>query len=99
MQEYEELKNRVERSGLTLSAYVRQKTTGVRPERKKAKRPTARQQLAGRYLAQLGKIGSNLNQLARAANMGIAGAPEMEATLQEIDALGKALRLILRGDA
>ncbi len=93
LREYEELKSRVERSGLTLSAYVREKTSGIKPRR----RTTPDQRLAVRYLAELGKIGSNLNQLARCANMNQAGAQEIEAARQEIAALGKQLRSILRG--
>jgi hypothetical protein len=99
MQEYEELKRRVERSGLTLSAYIRQASTGIAQKGKTAKAVTARQKLAGRYLAELGKIGSNLNQLARAANMNQAGAREFEAALKEANAFNKLLRLIVRGDA
>jgi len=50
-------------------------------------------------LAQLGKIGSNVNQLARATNAGrtVPDAAILSA-LQEIERCGEALRASLRGD-
>lgn len=50
-------------------------------------------------LAQLGKIGSNVNQLARASNAGrtVPDAAFLMA-LQEVEHCGAALRAALRGD-
>ena len=93
LQEYAALKNKAQRAGLSVSAFVRLEASGIKPRRK----TTPDQRLAVRYLAELGKIGSNLNQLARCANMNQAGAQEIDAARQEIAALGKQLRSILRG--
>lgn len=93
--EYAELEIMASAQGLSLSAFVRLKASGIKP----AHATTPDQKLAIQYLAELGKIGSNLNQIARAANMGQMGLRDVEMALGEIRALGLVLRQIVRGGA
>jgi hypothetical protein len=97
LSDYAELERQAAVERLTVSAFVRKKTSGIAQERGRGRRPGPEQRLAGQYLAQLGKIGSNINQLARVANMNEAGARVFELALQEIQELGQVLRQILRG--
>jgi hypothetical protein len=62
-----------ERAGLTHAGYARSLLLSAPPVRQARKPPVERAELA-KLLAQIGKIGSNLNQLARAANSGEAAA-------------------------
>ena len=48
-------------------------------------------------VVQLRRIGNNLNQVARAANMGEVHIPEIQAVLKEIVAIDKKLNRILSG--
>ena len=59
-----------ERAGLTTSSYARQVLLGAPAPRQVRRPPVERRELA-RLLGELGKIGGNLNQLARAANQGL----------------------------
>ena len=76
--------------GLTPSSYARQLIVGGSPPRPVRKPPAERGQLA-RILGQLGKIGSNVNQLARSHNMGNGADPAevtaVRVTLDDIRAL------------
>lgn len=94
---YAELERQAAAESLTVSAFVRKRTSGMRPERGRGRLPSQQQRLAGQYLAQLGRIGSNINQIARAANMNQAGAREFELAIKEIQELGQILQQILRG--
>jgi len=58
-----------ERAGLTAGSYVRQTVLGASAPRQVRRPPVERKELA-RLLGQLGHIGSNLNQIARALNSG-----------------------------
>jgi hypothetical protein len=60
-----------ERAGLTSGSYARQTLLGAPPPRQMRRPPVERRELA-RLLGELGKIGGNLNQLAKAANQGLA---------------------------
>jgi hypothetical protein len=93
--QYAELENMASAQGLSLSAFVRLKASGIKP----VNATTQDQKLAIQYLAELGKIGSNLNQIARAANMNQAGLRDIAMALDEIHALGLVLRQIVRGSA
>lgn len=48
-------------------------------------------------VVQLRRIGNNLNQVARAANMGEVHIPEIQTVLKEIVAIDKKLNRILSG--
>jgi len=59
-----------ERAGLTSGSYARQTLLGAPAPRQVRRPPVERRELA-RLLGELGKIGGNLNQLAKAANQGL----------------------------
>jgi hypothetical protein len=59
-----------DRAGLTPGSYARQAMLGAPAPRQVRRPPVERRELA-RLLGELGKIGGNLNQLAKAANTGI----------------------------
>jgi hypothetical protein len=60
-----------EAAGLTLSGYIRQVLLAAPPQPKARRPPVEKIELA-RLNAHIGKVGSNLNQLAHAANAGAA---------------------------
>jgi hypothetical protein len=59
-----------ERAGMTPGSYVRQLVLGAAPPRQVRRPPVEKRELA-KLLGELGKIGSNLNQLAKATNQGL----------------------------
>ena len=59
-----------ERAGLTSGSYARQTLLGAPAPRQMRRPPVERRELA-RLLGELGKIGGNLNQLAKATNQGL----------------------------
>ena len=63
-----ELQARAERANIAVSAFIRQRTLDLPPPRR-AVRPDVDSQQIARLLGQLGKIGSNINQIAAAANL------------------------------
>ncbi len=63
------LDDAAERAGMTVSAFLLHRGLGT-PARRAARRPQVEVAALARVLAECGKIGSNLNQLARAANSG-----------------------------
>ncbi len=71
------------RAGLTFSSYGRAQMLGHLPERS-VRRPPIEKELLARILGQLGKAGSNLNQVARAANMDAAEVAQILAALAEV---------------
>jgi hypothetical protein len=78
-------------AGLTLSGYIRGVVLGA-PALRKARRPPVEKIDLARMLAQLGKIGSNLNQLAHAGNAGYAvDAVALAAELGELGTVRGAI--------
>jgi hypothetical protein len=59
------------RAGLTTGGYLRQAVLDAPPPRQ-SRRPVVEKELLALLLRHLGKIGSNVNQLARSANSGHA---------------------------
>jgi len=80
---------------LTVSSFMRLAVLGVKPPRKDA-RATPRQRLAAEFQAELGRIGNNINQLARVANRGQYDISVHEETLAELQQLARVLRRIIR---
>jgi len=79
--ERSELDGKAEAEGLTVSSYIRQIALGGPPPRQGKRRPHAQVDLV-RLLGQVGKIGSNLNQVARRMNAGDSvSAAEIQDTL------------------
>ena len=84
-----------DRAGLTAGSYVRDTILGAPAPRQVRRPPVERRELA-RILGELGKIGGNLNQLARAVNSGTdVDTTEIDAALASLpevkDAILKAL--------
>jgi hypothetical protein len=87
------------RAGLSIGAYLRALALGSAGPRAVRRPPIERKELA-RLLGHLGKVGSNVNQLARAYNQtGVRpGFPELVAIRQEIGEMRAALMLALGRD-
>jgi len=70
-----------DRAGLVVGSYARQTLLGAPAPRQVRRPPVERRELA-RLLGELGKIGGNLNQLAKAANTGtVVYGGEIDAVL------------------
>jgi len=66
--EFAELNEAASRAGLTRASYQRVQSLAA-PKTRSTRRPPIERETLAQLLGQLGKIGSNLNQLAKAANM------------------------------
>jgi hypothetical protein len=89
------LEEAANRAGLAPGSYVRSKVFGGNPPRAARVPPVERQGLA-LLLAQIGRVGGNLNQLARASNTGQGVyAPELDAALTDLRTLRNELRGLL----
>lgn len=91
------LRAAAEAAGLGPSSYARRvvmRSLGLEP--KVRRRPSEMAAAIGRMLGTLGRIGSNLNQLARAANRGVqvpaASVDVAQAELAQLTAAVMALR-------
>lgn len=82
-----------ERAGLTPGSYARQVLLGAPAPRQVRRPPVERRELA-RLLGLFGNIGSNLNQIARAANSG-DGIDAVDLA-RELAGLGMAREAILK---
>jgi hypothetical protein len=94
--EFADLDERARVAGLTMPAYIRELT--VPPAKRQTRgthRPSIERELAARILAQLGKLGSNVNQIARAANLGADEAPEWAAAREEVCEAARAVMQVL----
>jgi len=58
------------RAGLTAGSYARQTLFGA-PQPRQVRRPPVERRELARLLGQIGRIGGNVNQLARTANRGL----------------------------
>jgi len=67
--EFAQLEAAAERAGMTIGGYMRHQCLGNAGPRAARRPPSSAPELA-QLLAQLGKCGSNLNQIARALNSG-----------------------------
>lgn len=93
--EHAALKDAANAAGLAPGSYVRAKVFGGNPPRAVRVPPIEREALAV-LLAQIGRIGGNLNQLAKAVNSGmlVAGSDLTEA-LTDLRVLREELRAVL----
>lgn len=87
--EYEKLTRRSHQAGLSRAAFIRLQTLGEEGPRSQ-KRPSLERRNLAQLHAELGKIGSNINQIARHLNSG----GEMERRFAE--RLVEAMRAIQR---
>ncbi|MDN3568717.1 plasmid mobilization relaxosome protein MobC [Paeniroseomonas aquatica] len=85
-----------ERAGMTVSAYMRHQCLGSAGPRAVRRPPVERAALA-QLLGQLGKVGSNVNQIARALNTDRPLAYDITTTLAEIREAALSISATLRG--
>ena len=89
--EYATLTHLADREGLTVGSYIRwqsiEKPANEKPTTRARRRPTIEVQTVSALLGQLSKIGSNLNQIAHAANLGAEPGKELDAALAELRVL------------
>ena len=82
--------------GLSLSGYARQTLLGQPTPRTQKAAPPVDVQALARLLGQLGKVGANLNQLARTVNQGQSvPADELGAALAEVRTAAEQVRQAL----
>lgn len=94
--EHAELEERASRSGLTLPSYLREQCF-TKPKTRSTHRPPIEREELAKLLGQFGKIGSNLNQLARAANMNEPPGRELDAAIADLRIVtAQAMRLLGR---
>ena len=93
------INNTASRVGLSVGAYLRALALGSAGPRAVRRPPVERKELA-RLLGHLGKVGSNLNQLAHAYNRdgSVPGADELNAIRQQVGELRDALMAALGRD-
>lgn len=84
-----ELAHRVELSGCSPAALIRHGIFDA-PLPRAIPRPTVEHREVARLLAELGKIGSNINQLARHANAGRFQSNSIELAMRELLVLRSA---------
>jgi hypothetical protein len=73
-----------DRAGLVVGSYARQAMLGAPAPRQVRRPPVERRELA-RLLGEIGRVGGNLNQIARAMNTGVlVYENEIGAALQEL---------------
>ena len=85
-----------ERAGLTVGAFIRQQCLGT-PGPRAARRPPVERAALAQLIGQLGKCGSNLNQIARALNMGEEPG-EIDAAIAAMREAALAISATLRGN-
>ena len=95
--EHGKIEARAERAGLSVSGYFRALAFGKdTPQPRAARRPPVEKETLVRLLAELGKIGSNVNQIAHAMNLGkITDHPALSGLSVEIADIRKQLKAAL----
>lgn len=89
--EYDQVLRDAERAGLSLSDFMRHCLCST-PVPRTHRLTRADTQLFARLLGQIGKIGSNLNQIARAINMGADSTHLQDRLEKELDGLQEVRR-------
>ena len=93
--EAERLLEAAGRAGLSLGGYARQQLLDAPPPRASRRPPIERAELA-RLLAHIGKVGSNINQLAKWGNSGrLVEDPHLAAASADIAELRAAIMAAL----
>ena len=95
-QERAAIKAAADKAGLSVGAFLRASAIGKAGPRSVRRPPVERKELA-RLLGHLGKVGSNLNQLAHAFNRNgrVPGLSELSAIRQQVGELRNALMTAL----
>ena len=89
-----EIESRAERAGLSVSGYLRAVVFGKdTPQPRAARRPPVEKETLVRLLAELGKVGSNVNQIAHAMNAGkITDHPALALLAVEVREIRRQLK-------
>ena len=82
-EEFRELDDAASQAGLSRASYQRVQSL-AKPKTRSTRRASIERELLAKTLGQLGKAGSNLNQVARAVNTVGADESEVRAVLAEI---------------
>lgn len=81
--EYRELDEAASRAGMTRASFQRVQSLAT-PKTRSTRRAPIERELLAKVLGQLGKIGSNLNQVAHAANIDRTERAKINATVAEL---------------
>jgi hypothetical protein len=82
-EEFAELEEAASRTGLTRASFQRVQSL-AKPKTRSTRRAPVERELLAKVLGQLGKIGSNLNQVAHAANLDRAARDDITAAIAEL---------------
>ena len=91
-EEFAELSEAASRAGITLASYQRVQSLS-KPKTRSTRRAPIERELLAKVLGQLGKIGSNLNQIAHQAHL---GRDVSEEVLSELPGLRMAVPALLK---
>lgn len=86
-----------ERAGMSVSAFMRHQCLGT-PGPRAVRRPSVERGALAQMLGQLGKCGSNLNQIARVLNSGGEPQGDIAEAIAEIRQAALAISRELRGE-
>lgn len=85
--EFAELDDAASKAGMTRASFQRVQSLTTKPKTRSTRRAPIERQLVAKVLGQLGKIGSNANQIAHAAHLGQADRSEILHMVQEMRAV------------
>jgi hypothetical protein len=89
--ELAELMDAASRAGLTAASYQRVQSLGTPPKTRSVRRAPVEKELLAKVYGQLGKIGSNMNQIAAAAHLNRADRNEIMLAVAEMRATVPAI--------
>ncbi len=96
-EERAEIENAASAAGLSLASYMRELVLNA-PQTKKPRKPSIERAALAQILAQVGKIGSNINQIARRLNQGKGvGLERLGAALDDVAEIKNAIIEALKG--
>jgi hypothetical protein len=89
--ELAEIAEQADRAGLTVPSFAREILLSA-PAPRARRRPSVEAETLGRFLGELGKVGSNLNQIAHQLNAGRGASPAaLDAALRDVSDLRAAI--------
>lgn len=90
-EEFAELEEAASQHGVTRASYQRTQSLSSKPKTRSTRRAPVEKELLAKAVGQLGKIGSNINQIAHAAHLDIRQHDELDVALAELRALSPML--------
>jgi Mobilization protein NikA len=82
--EFAQLDEAASRAGLSRASFQRVQSLAAPPKTRSTRRAPIEREMLAKALGQLGKVGSNLNQLARAANLDRVERAEIMVTIADL---------------